>query len=79
MYELLPYPMAIHAIGWFGSLWDLHTIAPYLSSADRETRMVALAAFGRLSGTQFSSEAAAIKWWTENQHTIPPARDARSK
>jgi hypothetical protein len=79
MYELLPYPMANHGIGWFGGLWDLHTIAPYLSSADAGTRMVALAAFSRLAGMQFGNEAAALRWWEENRATIPPNTLRRAK
>lgn len=79
MRTLLPYPMAIHAIGWFGDVWDLHLIAPHLSSPDRDTRMVALAAFSRLSGEQFTDTSAAINWWGQNRETIPQPRDAAKK
>lgn len=76
MHTLLPFPMAIHAIGWFGDVWDLHTIAPYLSSNNADRRMVALAAFSRLSGVQFADESDAINWWEQNRETIPVPRDA---
>ncbi len=74
MQEVLPYPMAIHGIGWFGDLWHLHTIAPYLQSDDATTRTIALAAFSRLSGQQFADTDAAVAWWAANRDTIPPPR-----
>lgn len=81
MYELLPYPMAIHGIGWFGDIWDLHTIAPYLQSERDDTRMVALAAFSRLSGACFDTESDAISWWAANRGDVPepPRRRGRLK
>lgn len=71
MSRLLPYPLAIHAIGWFGDIWHLHTIAPYLQSDDAATRMVALGAFSRLSGEQFADTDAAVAWWELNRQDIP--------
>ena len=71
MRMLLPYPMAIHAIGWFGDMWDLHAIAQYLESDDDDTRMIAVAAVSRLSGESFGEVNSALKWWEENRDSIP--------
>ncbi|MGE0480422.1 MAG: hypothetical protein AB7Q17_08115 [Phycisphaerae bacterium] len=74
MRKLLPYPIAVHALGWYGDLWDLHAIAPQLSATDADARRVALAAFSRPSGEPLADEAAAIGWWEKNRASIPPPR-----
>ncbi len=73
------YPMGIYLLGWFGDIWDLHTVAPLLASDDNDMRRVALAAFSRLSGVFFVDAATAQSWWEENRDSIPSAKPGERK
>lgn len=60
-------PEALYCLAWFGTRNELPVVVIGLSSADFETRTMALLAFNRLSENTFSNQEEALRWWRSSR------------
>lgn len=63
---------AIYALGWFGDERHVDAVVTGLVDNEPEVRRIALGAFARLTGREFSDPAQAHQWWQQQKTRRPP-------